>query len=222
MAFVPALQATGREMLDFLGQSGRSITSRGERLRSTLVVLEIATALVLLTGAGLMLKSFLRMRAVNPGFRPENILAMTVDLPESVYQNATAIQAFHAHTGEALQRTWGNGVGRGQLSSIHSVVGAGRANSRTAGGVFRAVSWWISRGKRGLFSGAGDPIIAGASSRKRQWRGAGCRDHQRVGMALGPAKVDPVGKRITLEDNGRSRGTGLPSPARSTMSARIA
>jgi predicted permease len=92
----PALQATGNRVRAFLALSGPTLTARRARLRSILVVSEIALALVLLTGAGLMLKSFMRMRAVDPGFRTENIVTMTVDLPDASYPTATAIQAFHA------------------------------------------------------------------------------------------------------------------------------
>ena len=90
----PALHATGNRIRTFLALSGPTLTARRARLRSTLVVSEIALALVLLTGAGLMLKSFIRMRAVDPGFRAENILTMTVDLPDASYPTAMAIQAF--------------------------------------------------------------------------------------------------------------------------------
>ncbi len=99
---LPAVQATGRELRTFLSQAGRAASGRGEGLRSVLVVSEIALTLVLLTGAGLLLKSFLRMRAVDPGFRVENVLTMTVDLPESLYNTTAGIQAFHAHILEKL------------------------------------------------------------------------------------------------------------------------
>jgi predicted permease len=99
---LPAVQATGRELRTFLNQAGRAVTGRGEKLRRVLVVSEIALTLVLLTGAGLLLKSFLRMRAVDPGFRAENVLTMTVDLPESLYKTTAAIQAFHTRTLEKL------------------------------------------------------------------------------------------------------------------------
>ena len=78
----------------FIGPNG-AVTGRSEGLRSVLVVSEIALTLVLLTGAGLLLKSFLRMRALDPGFRAENVLTMTVDLPESLYKTTVSIQAFH-------------------------------------------------------------------------------------------------------------------------------
>jgi len=112
---VPALQATGQRTRDFLSLSASNATAHRQRLRGALVVSEIALALVLLTGAGLMLKSFLRMRAVDPGFRTENILTMTVDLPDATYQTATAIQAFHAQTLE-------------KLSHLPGVVAAGAVN----------------------------------------------------------------------------------------------
>jgi putative ABC transport system permease protein len=99
---VPAFHATGSGLREFLGQSGRSATGRRQRLRGALVVSEIALALVLLTGAGLMLKSFVRMRAVSPGFHPENTLTMSVDLPASLYPTTTAIRSFHTRTLEKL------------------------------------------------------------------------------------------------------------------------
>jgi predicted permease len=95
---VPAFQSAGRGLYSALSQGGRTATGRRERLRSGLVVAEIALALVLLAGAGLMLKSFLRMRAVKTGFRAANILTLTIDLPDSSYPTTVAVQAFHART----------------------------------------------------------------------------------------------------------------------------
>jgi len=119
---LPAVQATGRELRTFLSQAGRAVTGRGEGLRSVLVVSEIAMTLVLLTGAGLLLKSFLRMRAVDPGFRAENVLTMTVDLPESLYNTTVGLQAFHARTLE-------------KLSNLPGVLAAGAVNCLPLNGV---------------------------------------------------------------------------------------
>jgi putative ABC transport system permease protein len=90
----PALNATRRELREGVSEGGRSVTGRHERLRGALVIAEVALALVLLTGAGLLVKSFVRMRSVNPGFRSANILAATVDLPKSRYQTATQMRLF--------------------------------------------------------------------------------------------------------------------------------
>jgi predicted permease len=88
----PALHITRRELRDGVSEGGRSVTGRHERLRGALVTAEIALALVLLTGAGLLVKSFVRMRSVDPGFRSANILTATLDLPKSRYQTATQMR----------------------------------------------------------------------------------------------------------------------------------
>ncbi len=67
--------------------AGRGSTEGGRRkfIRSTLVVLEVAAALVLLVGAGLMIKSFWRLQKVDPGFNPDNAISATVSLPKTKY-----------------------------------------------------------------------------------------------------------------------------------------
>ena len=92
----PALQATGNRVRAILALSGPTLTARRRTLRSTLVVSEIALALVLLTGAGLMLKSFMRMRAVDPGFRTENVLTMTVDWTRDRYSFGRPLASYQA------------------------------------------------------------------------------------------------------------------------------
>ena len=78
----PALQAARPDLHDALKESGRGTTegSGGRRVRNTLVVAEIALALITLVGAGLMLRSFTRLTAVDPGFDPRNVLSMVVSL----------------------------------------------------------------------------------------------------------------------------------------------
>ena len=65
------------------------------RSRSTLVIAETALALTLLVGAGLLLKSFTRLLAVDPGFDPRSVLAFQVSLPESRYPNGDRLTAFY-------------------------------------------------------------------------------------------------------------------------------
>ena len=72
-----ALQASRPDLTHPLKEGGRSSASGSRnRLRSALIVAEVTTSLVLLAGAGLLLKSFLRLQAVSPGFDPRNVLTM--------------------------------------------------------------------------------------------------------------------------------------------------
>jgi putative ABC transport system permease protein len=84
---VPALQASKPNLNETMKDAGRGSTEGGRRqlIRSLLVVLEVASALVLLVGAGLMIKSFWRLQQVDPGFNPENTLTMSVQLPQGKY-----------------------------------------------------------------------------------------------------------------------------------------
>jgi predicted permease len=100
----PALQATRREVSESLKQGERAVTKGHERVRNALAISEIALALILLTGAGLLSKSFLRLRSVHPGFEPANLMTMTVDLPDSTYQEAQQMRAFHTRILAELSR----------------------------------------------------------------------------------------------------------------------
>jgi putative ABC transport system permease protein len=80
---LPALQASRPDLQTMLKEGGKwmSAGARRSRLRSGLVVLEVALALVLLAGAGLLLRSFERLVRVDPGFNPDGLLTLQVWLP---------------------------------------------------------------------------------------------------------------------------------------------
>jgi len=93
--FVPALQASRTDFRKSLHEGGRSTDdSVGEGFRSWLVAGEVALALVLLTTAGLMVKSFLRVQAVHPGFQSDSVLAFDVHLPNAMYSSEASQVAF--------------------------------------------------------------------------------------------------------------------------------
>jgi len=85
---VPAWAASRGRVGDALKEGGRSATagSARQRLRSAFVVAELAVALVLLVGAGLLIKTFWKLRSVEPGFNPDHLITMRVELPETRYK----------------------------------------------------------------------------------------------------------------------------------------
>lgn len=83
---IPALQTSRVDLNDNLKEGGRGSGGVRSRARSLLVVTEIALSLVLLVGAGLMIQSFLRLRRVNIGVNPTNVLTAAVSLPQTKYK----------------------------------------------------------------------------------------------------------------------------------------
>jgi predicted permease len=84
---VPALASAKPELTESLKEGGGGTTGgrRHNQIRDSLVIGEIALALVLLVGAGLLMKSFAHLQAVNPGFNPRNVLTMEISLPQLKY-----------------------------------------------------------------------------------------------------------------------------------------
>src|SRR5688572_1463833 len=93
---VPALQFANPNLNESLKEGERGSTEgfHRNRLRSSLVVTQIALAMMLLTGAALMLQSFLRLQGVNPGFDVNGVITMQLSLPESRYTNQQHRAAF--------------------------------------------------------------------------------------------------------------------------------
>ena len=103
IGLIPALASGKPELTEALKEGGRGSTSglRRNRLRNALVIAEVALALVLLVGAGLLLKSFVRLQNVHPGFEPKNVLTMEVALPLLKYPRGKPVADFYA---EATRR----------------------------------------------------------------------------------------------------------------------
>ena len=92
---VPALQLLRRATSQSLREGGRGLLAgRGHRLRGGLVVGQIALAMVLLAGAGLLFRSFVRLRQVDPGFRAPGALTFRIALPQSAYGDEARRVAF--------------------------------------------------------------------------------------------------------------------------------
>ena len=93
---VPAIHAVRSELGQMLKEAVRGTSSKrgAQRTRSALVITEMALAVVLLVGAGLLIRSFANLLRVNPGFRPERVLSFDVSLPSVKYPNDRDIRAF--------------------------------------------------------------------------------------------------------------------------------
>ena len=93
---VPAVQTSRSDLQTVIKEGGRGVHAErgGRTLRRALVVAEVALALVLLAGSGLLLKSFARLQRVDPGFVPENLLTFAVALPAAKYPSDTQRIAF--------------------------------------------------------------------------------------------------------------------------------
>jgi predicted permease len=92
---IPAFGSFHGDLTDSLKEGGRGGTSgvRSRLLRNGLVVGEVALSVMLLAGAGLMIRSFLALRMQDLGYRPENVLTLTIDYPENRYPDGAPARA---------------------------------------------------------------------------------------------------------------------------------
>jgi putative ABC transport system permease protein len=100
----PAIRASRVDLLDGLREGARGGRSGGaRRLSHGFVVAQFALSLILLIGAGLLIRSFRRTLEVDPGFRPENVLTARVQLPWPKYHSDTVVRAFQARLLESVR-----------------------------------------------------------------------------------------------------------------------
>jgi putative ABC transport system permease protein len=100
----PALQLSKPDLLRSLKEGGRgSGEVTGQKLRSAFVISQVALSLVLLIGAGLLIKSFYRLLTVDPGFKSENLLTMEYRLPINKYSKPEQQNEFHRQVVEKIR-----------------------------------------------------------------------------------------------------------------------
>jgi putative ABC transport system permease protein len=128
----PAVHTATPDLHGALKEGGRGTTAdRGSHaLRRSLVVTEVALALTLLTGAGLLLKSFARLQQVDPGFDPTSVLTFNLSLPQVRYPSDTAQIAFFDQVFPAITR-------------VPGVVGVGGTSVMPFGGSWSTASFEI-------------------------------------------------------------------------------
>ena len=198
----PALNISRPNLNNDLKDGGRTGTTGRTRTRNALVVAEVALALVLLIGAGLMISSLTRMRAVDPGFRTSSLVTVEVGLPQARYDRA-AQQRFYAGL---LERLRDNPITaqsaiqfpfplRGSNASAAIEI-EGREQRRTDQSVVE-----INSVSPGYFQTAGLRLLRGRDFNAGDGGGEGAQPVAIVNQVLVDRELpgqDPLGQRITL------------------------
>jgi putative ABC transport system permease protein len=126
-ALAPALQGSRVDLSGSLkqGAAGGAMTGFRSRFRQVLVVAEVALSLVLLVGAGLLIRSFAALQNVKPGFQPEKVMTTRLSLPTSEYSDDSKVSAFF---GQLLERVavLPGVASAGAISSLPIAGGANR------------------------------------------------------------------------------------------------
>jgi predicted permease len=106
---VPALKLSKPDLIRTLKEGGRTTgeASGQKRLRGAFVISQVALAIVLLTGTGLLINSFYRVLSVNPGFKPENLLTLEYRLPRNKYKEEAHQWNFHKEVVERVRQVPG-------------------------------------------------------------------------------------------------------------------
>jgi putative ABC transport system permease protein len=197
----PALKSSKPDLNESLKNDGRGATA-GAGLRSALVVSEIALSLVLLAGAGLLIRSFLRLQSVDSGFDPRNLLTLRLSLPEARYPEAQQVISFYQQLTERL----------GRLPGVESVAATHALPLSGMGGVRPFTVEGRPRQEPGKAPAAQYRIVSPGYFRTMKIALIRGRDFTKQDEAQAAGVViinqsfqrryfpdeDPVGKRITL------------------------
>jgi putative ABC transport system permease protein len=202
---VPALQASRTDLREVMSESGRSSASRGRlHLGGLLVSGEVALALVLLIGATLMIKSFLALRSVDPGFRPEGVLTMQIALPPAKYERDSRWQGFYRDLLDRVEALAGvEATGMSTLlplagpSNESIVLAEGEPLPKSLGDV-RSVLWEVV--SPDYFRAMGIELMQGRGFTDRDTSNAPLVAviDETMARTLWPDE-DPIGKRLAFE-----------------------
>ncbi|HZF11424.1 MAG TPA: ABC transporter permease, partial [Thermoanaerobaculia bacterium] len=203
----PAAQALGGQPADALrlrgpgGPAARSFPRHGAGTRRYLVVAQMALAVALLTGSGLLVRSFLRVQQMDLGFKPDHLLAATLVLPPSKYGDGPKIEQFYHQLAARLAvdprvRSVG-AVEHLLLGSLPNAAGSFTIEGQAAGPqvVQQPITW--DSVLPGYFRTIGEPLVAGRDFSPADGPGAPPVAIINAGLAkLYWPGQDPIGKRF--------------------------
>lgn len=207
---VPAIQTTKTDLHETLKEGGRSASSSTKQwIRSSLVVVEIALALAVLVGAGLLVKSFMHVQQVNPGFNPQGMLTMHLSLPVTKYSEAPQRANFYKQLINDVRSL--PGVQSVGAVSVLPLSGGGSSGSFRIEGRDVPQGQSLPHGARwaatpDYFKTMGIPLIRGRYFEERdtaEGLPVAIID-QSLAQKYWPNE-DPVGKRISFEGPANNR-----------------
>jgi putative ABC transport system permease protein len=203
---VPALSISRGDLAQQLNEGSRGSTEggRGKALRTGLVVVEVALSLILLAGAGVLLKSFFRAQTVETGFDPHGVLAVRLSLPKARYPNLAGVTRFYDALLPRVQTLPGVSAGAvinvlplsGVISSIpFTVVGRAFSKEQIPDAQYRNVSPMYLRAMR-------IPLLAGREFNESDTDRTQlvCHVNETLAKRYWPAG-DAVGAHVMLDDN---------------------
>ncbi len=206
----PALQASRSDLNEALKDGMKGATGGGKyRLRSALVVTEVALALMLLIGAGLLLRSFHRLEHVNPGFNPNNVLTFDLALPRAKYSDQRQPADFFEQTLNRLKAV--PGVEDVAATRALPLSGQGGqilfyAEGRPARGPEDYTAANFNVVSHGYFRVLGIPLLRGRDMTEQDRTGAPgvILVSESMARRFWPHE-DPLGKRLKLGANPNSQ-----------------
>jgi putative ABC transport system permease protein len=205
---VPALRASAPNLVHTIKDASRGTTARSRRLRSALVVVEVALAMVLLVGAGLMIRSFGKLMNIDPGFDAAHVIAGRVTLPAARYPDVAAWQRFNRDLIERIQAV--PGIDAAAVNTAMPLEGGASESSVFAEGQPRPQagrpghSTLFQAASPDYFRTMGIPIVKGRALTARDTKDAPyvVVIDESFAAKLFPS-ADPIGKRIAFETRGR-------------------
>jgi putative ABC transport system permease protein len=199
---VPALHAGRVEPGEQLREGSRGSSGAGlARLRAAFVVAQFALALLLLVGAGLLGRSFLELRSVEPGFEPENVLSVTLSLPPGRYPDPETRRTFYDQLHQELAAVPGvTEVGTISTLFLQALPNMGRVFIESRPELYESMREFPvvqDAASPGFFGAAGMRIVAGRAPDERDGPDdASVAVVNEAFVRVFLADVDPVGERF--------------------------
>lgn len=202
---VPALHAARADLQDSLKEGGRGASTSRDRLRSALVVAEIALSLVLLVGASLFVRSFLNLKGIRTGIDMSPLMTMRFFMPGARYESQAAISR---RVDDVVRRVEAlPGVASAMVSSMVPLSGGGSVTQAVAEGAPVARGEEVGMSYYGVtahaFRTLNLPLLTGRDFTEAEGAGrAGVAIvNQAFAAALWPGRGDVVGRRFRLADD---------------------